>query len=130
MRIRRTSKRQSQRRLKPEQVYQLIAEYQAGDSMLQLAKRWGLHRTTVAEHLHRAGVAVRQRGIAAERLGEAIKLYADGWSCKRLAEHFDCDDETVRQTLQRAGVKLRAPWERRQSPSCDTKPARSFGQHQ
>jgi hypothetical protein len=102
-----------QRRLKPEQVDQLVAEYQTGESMLYLAKRWQMHRTTVADHLRRAGVAVRERGIPADRLGEAIKLYADGWSCKRLADHFDCDDETVRQTLKRAGVKLRAPWERR-----------------
>jgi hypothetical protein len=48
--------RQVQRRLKSEQVDQLVAEYQAGDSMLQLANRWRLHRTTAAEHLRRAGL--------------------------------------------------------------------------
>jgi len=50
-------KRQSQRRLTREQVEQLIAEYEAGDTMLMFAKRWRLHRTTVAEHLHRAKVS-------------------------------------------------------------------------
>jgi DNA-binding CsgD family transcriptional regulator len=104
--------RQVQRRLTPKQAARLAAEYQAGDSMQQLADRWNLHRTTVADHLHRAGVTIRQRGISPERLDEAIQLYGEGWSCQRLAERFDCDDETVRQTLKRAGVKLRKPWER------------------
>ena len=101
--------RQVQRRLTAKQAAQLAAEYEAGASMQQLADRWNLHRTTVADQLRRAGVAIRQRGIPPERLDEAIRLYGEGWSCQRLAERFDCDDETVRQTLKRAGVKLRKP---------------------
>jgi hypothetical protein len=101
-----------QRRLRPKQVEQLAAEYQAGDSMLHLAKRWQLHRTTVAEHLQRAGISVRQRGIPVAQLDDAIGLYREGWSCQRWAERYDCDDETVRQTLRRAGITLRKPWER------------------
>lgn len=103
--------RQIQRRLTAKHAAQLAAEYQAGDSMQQLADRWHLHRTTVAVHLRRAGVTIRQRGIPPERIDEATRLYHEGWSCQRLAERFDCDDETVRQTLKRAGVRLRKPWE-------------------
>jgi hypothetical protein len=80
--------------------------------MLQLAKRWQLHRTTVAEHLRRAGVPIRQRGITEEQRGETIRLYREGWSCQRLAGRYGCDDETVRQTLKRHGVHLRSPWDR------------------
>jgi hypothetical protein len=58
----RTRKRQVQRRLTPAQVEQLIGEYQSGDNILKLAKRWRLHRTTVAEHLRRSGISVRKRG--------------------------------------------------------------------
>ena len=105
-------KRQVQRRLTPDEVEQLVRDYQAGDSMQQLARRWRLHRTTVAEQLRREGVPVRQRGIRAERLNEAIRLYNEGWSCLRLADRYDCDDETVRQALRRANVRLRKPWER------------------
>jgi DNA-directed RNA polymerase specialized sigma24 family protein len=107
-------KRQVQRRLSPPQQKKLVAEYQAGDSMQKLAKRWHLHRTTVTERLRQAGVAVR-RGIPLERFDEAISLYGEGWSCQRLARRYGCDDETVRQTLRRAGVRLRQPWERRRS---------------
>ena len=105
--------RQVQRRLTADQAAQLVAEYQAGDDMTVLAARWGLHRTTVASHLRRAGVALRRQGVPADRLDEAVRLYAEGWSCQRLAERFDCDDETVRQALKRTGVQLRSPWERR-----------------
>jgi hypothetical protein len=76
-------KRQAQRRLTTEQVEQLAAEYQAGDSVQNLARNWRLHRTTVAEHLRRAGVVVRQRGIPIAQLGEAERLYWDNLSVRR-----------------------------------------------
>ena len=112
-RAKRRKSRQTHHRLSAQQREQLVAEYVSGASMVELAMRWGLHRTTVAEHLHRAGITIRQRGIPLDRLDEAIRLYVEGWSCQRLGERFDCDDETVRQTLKRLGVQLRKPWERR-----------------
>ena len=104
--------RQVQRRLTAEQVDQLRSEYRAGASMKDLAKQWRLHRTTVAAHLRRGGVALRRQGVPDARLSEAVRLYGEGWSCQRLAERHSCDDETVRQALKRAGGPLRAPWER------------------
>jgi lambda repressor-like predicted transcriptional regulator len=80
--------------------------------MQLLAEHWNLHRTTVSEHLRRAGVALRRQGVPAEQIDEAIRLYGEGWSCQRLAERYGCNDETVRQALKRAGVALRAAWER------------------
>lgn len=104
--------RQQQRRLTPEQVGQLVAEYLVGDDMKTLATRWQLHRTTVASHLAKAGVELRRQGIADPQLGEAIGLYNERWSCVRLTERYDCNGETVRQRLKTAGVQLRSPWER------------------
>lgn len=51
--------RQVHRRLSPEQRNQIVDEYRAGASMLSLAKRWKIHRTTITEHLLRAGVTKR-----------------------------------------------------------------------
>lgn len=104
--------RQTQRRLTAEQLKQLIAEYEAGASMKELATRWNLHRTTVAAQLRQAGVQLRRQGVPDTLLDEAIRLYGEGWSCRRLAERYGCDAETVRQALRRAGVRLRSPWER------------------
>ncbi len=89
-----------------------MAEYQAGADMRELAKRWDVHRTTVAGHLRRAEVQLRRQGLTDEQLAEAARLYAEGWSCQRLAERYSCDDETARQRLKAAGVRLRKPWER------------------
>jgi len=102
---------QMQRRLKPEQIKRLMAEYEAGDNMLHLAKRWRLHRTTVSDHLRRAGVPVRHRGIPVERLDEVVSLYYEGWSCLRIAKYFGCNAETVRQALIRSGTTLRKRWD-------------------
>ena len=104
--------RQVQRRLIAEQAERLVREYEGGDDMTVLAARWGLHRTTVAAHLRRAGVTLRRQGVSAERLSEAVRLYAAGWSCQRLAERYGCDAETVRQALRHAGVVLRTPRDR------------------
>jgi hypothetical protein len=65
--------RQAQRRLTAEQVQQLIAEYEAGASMKELATRWDLHRTTVAAQLRQAGAPLRRQGIPADRLTEACR---------------------------------------------------------
>lgn len=105
-------KRQLQRRLTPEQAEHLAAEYRAGESVLQLARSRKLHRTTVAEHVRRAGIPTRHRGIPPEMVAEAIRLYQSGWSCQRLAERYRCNAETVRQMLKRNSVSMRRPWER------------------
>ncbi len=89
-----------------------MAEYEAGADMRDLAARWGVHRTTVADHLRRAGIELRRQGLSHEQLSEAARLYGEGWSLQRLAEHYGCDDETVRTSLKRAGVRMRRPWER------------------
>jgi hypothetical protein len=87
MQPRTTLKRQVQRRLTPEQVEQLVVEYQSGKSMQELARSWH-YGTTVAEHLRRASVSIRQRGIPPESVDESIGLYMAGWPCRRLAERL------------------------------------------
>jgi transposase-like protein len=104
--------RQSQRRLTPEQVQQLVDEYEAGTGVQDLAARWAIHRTTVAAQLRQAGVRLRRQGLSEETLDQAIHLYNEGWSCQRLAERYDCNNTTVWKALQQVGVRLRAPWER------------------
>jgi hypothetical protein len=50
---------QTQRRLSAEQVDQLVAAYQAGKTVRELASQFDLHRTTVLAHLERQGVSRR-----------------------------------------------------------------------
>ncbi len=104
--------RQAQRRLAPNQIAELVAEYQAGADMRELAGRWGVHRTTVAGHLRRAGAELRRQGLSDEQLSEAVRLYGEGWSLQRLSERYGCDAETVRARLKKRNVVRRQPWER------------------
>lgn len=46
----------------PEQVAAIIAEYQAGASLHQLAQRYGCDFITIRDYLVRAGIARRPRG--------------------------------------------------------------------
>jgi hypothetical protein len=47
--------RQAQRRLSPAELEALIADHEAGGRVGELTKFYGLHRTTVAAHVARAG---------------------------------------------------------------------------
>jgi hypothetical protein len=51
------------RPLKPAQVDALIAGYQSGKTMKELALEFGMDRRTVSTYLRRAEVAVRRGGI-------------------------------------------------------------------
>jgi DNA-binding transcriptional ArsR family regulator len=99
---------QVQHRLDPSRVAELVASYQDGATIDDLAERFGVHRTTVMAHLDRSGVKRRQRGIEAASLPGAIRLYEAGWSLARVGERLGVDGETVRTTLRKAGVPIRA----------------------
>lgn len=43
---------QSVRRLSREQIEQLVANYQAGQTVYELAARYGVNRKSVSKHLH------------------------------------------------------------------------------
>jgi hypothetical protein len=99
--IARRPARQVQRRLPPDKIAQLVADYQAGTSTNALALNYRISRHAVSKHIKRAGVPFRQRGLPEELLVEAEWLYLSGWSLQRLAEHYGRDDETIRQNLKK-----------------------------
>ena len=92
---------------------ELIVAYQEGAKIKDLARRFGVHRTTVTSLLLRHGVEVRHLGLTPDQIRDAALLYRDGWSLARLGEKFGVDDMTVRRYLLLAGVVLRPPYRRR-----------------
>ena len=98
-----------QRRLSPAAVEDLIAAYQAGATVTQLAVEFGIHRTTVTGHLDRHGVP-RHSGQTAwddKILNEAADLYESGLSLADVADRYEIDPQTVANRFRRSGVPVR-----------------------
>jgi DNA-binding transcriptional regulator LsrR (DeoR family) len=104
--------RQAQRRLAPAELEALIAEYEAGARVGELAKIYDLHRTTVAEHIARAG---KTRPIMTEtQIDEAVRLYREGWTLHNVGQRLGVADQTIRRVLVERAVTIR-PGERRKA---------------
>lgn len=50
----------SVRRLNDKQIDQLVADYQAGQTVYELAAKYGINRKSVSKHLH---ARLRERGV-------------------------------------------------------------------
>jgi DNA-binding CsgD family transcriptional regulator len=100
--------RQTQIRLGPADVERLIAAYAEDSSVLQLAARFNIHRTTVLAHLERNGVPRRRSGpkLRDEDVEAAI-LYRDGLSLKAIGVRFLVAPDTIEKALRHVGVKIR-----------------------
>ena len=99
----------TQQRLSPSNIADLIAAYDAGATISQLAAEFGIHRTTVAARLDRHQVP-RHRERSAwddDTLNEAAELYATGLSLADVAHQFGIDAQTVANRFRHAGVPVR-----------------------
>lgn len=106
------SPRRRLRRLSEDQVIQLALNREAGAEIKELAERYGIDRSTVITHLHRAGVPGRRRQgrtLSADQVQAAGRLYASGVNLIEVGEAFDVDRRYLRKTLPAAGFALRPP---------------------
>ena len=97
--------RQAQRRLSPAELEALIAEYEAGARVCELAKVYDLHRTTVAKHVARAGKT--RPVMTQEQIDEAVVLYRDGWTLHSIGQRLGVADQTIRRALVERAVTIR-----------------------
>ena len=101
------SPKQFQRRLRPHEVGELVARYDAGSNLSELAERCGCHRDTVSKLLDRAGASRRQRGIRSDRVNDAIDAYVAGAALAAVGAQLSADPTTVARTLRANGVQIR-----------------------
>jgi len=101
--------RQTQRRLDPDQILKLIAEYLQGQSVAQISRSWQIHRTTVMDHLDRQDIKTRahKRKMTDNQVRAAAKRYRAGQSLARLGKHYNVDPKTIAKELRQAGVTIR-----------------------
>jgi hypothetical protein len=101
--------RQSQTRLAPDEVTELVAGYRSGRTIYELANQFKIARQTVSEHLHRHGVTMRRQGLTDDQVAEAIRLRKQGLTLKTISDHFEVCIDTVRDRLRRRGVATDRP---------------------
>lgn len=92
-------------RLSQPEVKALLADYEAGQQVGELARAYGIHRTTVSAHVARAG-KTRQR-LTEAQVEEAIRLYEQGQSLRVVGQYLDVSDKMVRRALHDSGVTVR-----------------------
>jgi transposase-like protein len=99
---------QVQRRFTTRDVDELVAGYETGATVNELAARFGVHRTTVMHHLHRHGVRGRSlRKLTDEQRADTAQRYRRGETLDELADRFSVAPSTIRRALEAAGVPMR-----------------------
>jgi transposase-like protein len=95
------------RRLSANDRADLVTQYRSGQTVYQLADRYGIHRHTVSKHLRDASVRLRLDGLTREQAAEAPKLYESGLSIVKVAALYGVAPRTVLACLRRHGVTMR-----------------------
>jgi hypothetical protein len=95
------------KQLQEEQAQKLIAAYEAGATVYQLGRQFGIARQTVSKILHRHGVIMRMAGLTPSQIEEAARLYEGDWSLAQVGMHMEVSSDTVRLRLLERGVRMR-----------------------
>ncbi len=98
-----------QRRLTPSDLEAVVARYQSGRSLNDLATEFGVHHRTVADHLKRLGIArrVNLAKLNAADVKRAASRYRAGASLATVGMALNVDASTVQRAFKRAGVPIR-----------------------
>jgi hypothetical protein len=92
------------RRLSPAERAELAQAYGEDQTVMVLADRFEISRTTVLKVLHNEGVPIPYRKMGPAELDEARRLYDSGWSCARVGAHLGVDPKTVHNAFRWAGI--------------------------
>jgi hypothetical protein len=95
------------RRLTKVQTSALLADYEQGMKMRDLATRYRIHKHTVTKLTQRAGARPRYPALLPEELAQAAKLYKSGQSLAVVGDQFGVNPTTVRTALVEMGIAMR-----------------------
>jgi hypothetical protein len=88
-------KTRSKRFLTPQDIADIVARYEAGDTTQQIGTLYGISKTRVATVLRDQGITIRRQGLTNEQVREAAKLYVSGKSLGWLAARFGVSHTTI-----------------------------------
>lgn len=103
----REKSRQSQTRLSASIRAEVLEGYAAGTPVQVLARRFGVHRSTVREIARRAGVQPRRMAPTEEVQTEAARLYMEGLTLAQVSQRLGISDDSVRAAVLAAGGTIR-----------------------
>src|ERR1700694_4191046 len=96
-----------QRHVRPSQevVARLVSEYEAGATVYELAASQGMHRTTVANHLRKAGLRLRLDGLQPDEINQAADTGCSKFA--RTRTRARCPQPTARPTAAASSLRRR-----------------------
>lgn len=95
------------RRLSPEKLQQLLADYRAGTSANELAQRYDLSRATIRVLLRESGVPRRYQAMPEAEADQVVALYVGGSTIAEVAAMLGRPCSTVQTALTRRRVPMR-----------------------
>ena len=90
-----TPPRRINRYLRPQLVEEMVTLHQAGQTVAQIATRFGFHRTTVARHLKQAGETLRTDSTDPAFQQRVRQVYAEIGTVKYTAQWLGVSKDTV-----------------------------------
>lgn len=97
--------------LETDQVKAIVADYQAGVQVKELATKYCISRETISKHLRRQAIAPRKVGLDEQPTKEAVRFYEQGDSLATIGKRMGVTAHTVRSRLVEAGEEMRSSYE-------------------
>ena len=95
-----TPPRRINRYLRPQLVEEMVVLHQAGQTVAQIATRFGFHRTTVARHLKQAGETLRTNPADPAFQEQVRQVYAELGTVKHTAQRLGVSKDAVRKVVR------------------------------
>ena len=95
-----TPPRRIHRYLRAQLLEEMVALHQAGQTVAQIATRFGFHRTTVARHLKQAGETLRTNPADPAFQEQVRQAYAELGTVKHTAQRLGVSKDTVRKVVR------------------------------
>lgn len=83
----------------------IIAAYEGGARVADLARQFGVHKWTINNRLTLAGIARNPHSMNEEQIQEAIALRLEGLSFNRLAKRLPFSPNTIKTAIRARGVQ-------------------------
>lgn len=95
-----------QKKLSSKEITEVVAGYNAGKTIRDLAQEFNCHRITISNKLKASGITVRNMPDE-NRIHELIKLYQSGLSLTAVGNHVGLSRTSVLKYLQLNGIETR-----------------------